>query len=316
MVRTVALAVLVLMGCMIGGCIDIDLDLEPPSWSPDGTKIAFGRDHNDNTDVYVIGADGTGLVRLTSDPATDSHPSWSPDGSRIAFASDRDGDREIYVMNVDGSDVTRLTDNEADDGQPAWSPDGTKIAFVSDSEEPENPDIYVMNADGSGRTRLTTAPSGDWFPAWMPDGSRIVFHRSDAADEGEEETADAPEGVYVMNADGSGQTLLPGTGPWPSWSPDGNKIAFVGAADDEESADIYVVSANGGDPIRLTDSPHYDLAPAWAPDGNKIAFRRWPYEGDEEGDDAREETGDACGLYVMNADGSGQTRIADLCDPD
>jgi Tol biopolymer transport system component len=317
MVRAAALAVLTLIGCMIAGCIGIDPCIdEPPSWSPDGTRIAFGRNHDDNTDVYVISANGTGLVRLTSDPASDSQPSWSPDGDRIAFASDRDGDLEIYVMDVDGSDVTRLTDNEAGDGQPAWSPDGTKIAFVSDSEEPENRDIYVMNADGSGRTRLTTLPSEDWFPAWAPDGARIAFSRWDAADEGEEETADAPIDVYVMNADGSGQTLLLETSLLAAWSPDGSKIAFVSEADDDENWDIYVVSANGGDPIRLTDSPHYDLAPAWAPDGSKIAFRRSPHEGDEEEDDAHEETDDACGLFVMNADGSGHTRIAELCDPD
>jgi Tol biopolymer transport system component len=312
MVRTAALAVLTPMGCMIAGCIDIDLHLDPPSWSPDGTKIAFGRNHDDNVDVYVIGADGTGLVRLTSDPASDSQPSWSPDGGKIAFASDRDGDLEIYVMNVDGSDVTRLTDNEAEDGQPAWSPDGTRIAFASDSEEPGNPDIYVMDADGSGRTRLTSAPGEDCFPVWTPDGSRISFSRSDAADDGEGETADAPSGVYVMNADGSGQTLLPGIDLLAAWSPDGNKIAFVGPADDGENADIYVVSANGGDPIRLTDSPHYDLAPAWAPDGARIAFHRL-----DAADEDEQEAADAPdGLFVMNADGSGQTRIADLCDPE
>jgi len=80
-----------------------------PSWSPDGTKIAFCSTKDGNAEIYVMNADGTGAIRLTNNPAWEDSPSWSPDGTRIAFDSSRDGNTEIYVMNADGTGQTRLT---------------------------------------------------------------------------------------------------------------------------------------------------------------------------------------------------------------
>ena len=91
---------------------------EFPSWSPDGTKIAFVTD----ADIYVMNAqDGSNQTNLTMNPAFDFDPSWSPDGTKLAFTSDRDGNTEVYVMNAqDGSNQTRLTDNGASDGLAEW----------------------------------------------------------------------------------------------------------------------------------------------------------------------------------------------------
>jgi Tol biopolymer transport system component len=195
-----------------------------PSWSPDGTKIAFDStiDEDGNRDIYIMNADdGSGQTRLTDDPAFDTDPSWSPDGTKIAFSSNREDDNsEIYIMNSDGSGQTRLTDNSADDFSPSWSPDGTKIAFVSDRDN-GNFDIYIMNADdGSGQTRLTDDPAFDGFPSWSPDSEKIAFTSN--RDSG---------GIFVMNADdGSGQTRLTDNGVFyssPDWGtntspPDGD----------------------------------------------------------------------------------------------
>jgi Tol biopolymer transport system component len=73
-------------------------------------------------EVYLIRADGTGRIRLTSGSAVSGRIAWSPDGPRIAFASTRDGNWEIYVMNADGTGLTRLTFDSADDLYAAWSP--------------------------------------------------------------------------------------------------------------------------------------------------------------------------------------------------
>src|SRR6266849_9217787 len=98
------------------------------NWSPDGRKLAFNglvKGSKDGSDIYVINADGTGLTRLTTDPADDSSPAWSPDGKKIAFSSIRNRvpnevNFEIYVMNADGSNQTRITNNTKFDDGPAW----------------------------------------------------------------------------------------------------------------------------------------------------------------------------------------------------
>src|SRR6266550_3870165 len=83
-------------------------------------QIAFTSTRDGNSEIYVMNADGTGVTRLTDNPAADGDPAWSPDGTRLAFTSARDGNNEIYVMNADGSGVTRLTNDPNQDGHPAW----------------------------------------------------------------------------------------------------------------------------------------------------------------------------------------------------
>lgn len=135
-------------------------------WSPDGTQVVLtaSAEGRQDIDIFVIGVDGTDLMRLTDDPANDSRPSWSPDGSSIAFDSDRDGDREIFVMNSDGSSQRQLTVNAARDDFAAWSPDSTAIVFVSNRDG--NQEIYVMRADGSDQTNLTRTDADDFYPSW------------------------------------------------------------------------------------------------------------------------------------------------------
>jgi Tol biopolymer transport system component len=123
------------------------------AWSPDGRKLAFVRlKAGLGTPIYVVNPDGSGLLRLTRNPALDADPVWSPDGRKLAFARDRDGNSEIYVMNANGSGQRNLTRNPAFDADPVWSRDGRKLAFVSNRDGSYG--VYVMNADGSGQRRL------------------------------------------------------------------------------------------------------------------------------------------------------------------
>jgi Tol biopolymer transport system component len=138
-----------------------------PSWSPNGTKIAFDAGTG-VPGLYVMNADGSGPVRLTNNFESDQDPAWSPDGTRIAFESYRDGNWEIYVLDADGTE-TRLTENAARDVEPCWSPDGTKIAFVRRSTDGSGRDaLYMMDADGANQVCLLDSASGSFVlrPSW------------------------------------------------------------------------------------------------------------------------------------------------------
>lgn len=85
-----------------------------PAWSPDGSWLAFYSERDGNPEIYLIRPDGTGVQRLTNNPAEDATPSWSSDGTRLFFESDRSGNLDIYSMALDGSDVVDLTNDAAD----------------------------------------------------------------------------------------------------------------------------------------------------------------------------------------------------------
>lgn len=93
---------------------------EMPSFSPDGKKIAFDADVGDDSQIFTVNTDGTGLTQLTDAAGRNFAPDWSPDGSHIVFASSRDGNWEIYVMDADGSNEKRLTNSPSMDWYPAW----------------------------------------------------------------------------------------------------------------------------------------------------------------------------------------------------
>ena len=189
-----------------------------PSWSPNGSKIAFVSDRDGNPEIYIMDANGANVVRLTNDSAEDRFPAFSPDGNRIAFASTRDGNIEIYAMDVNGSNLTRLTSEPEEDNMPMWSPDGSRIIFsygLGDSGE-----IYSMDADGANRTQLTSNSAADLGPAYSPDGTKILFNTN----------RDGNNEVYVMDSDGSNQINLTNNpdndGVSSRWTPDGAKVLF------------------------------------------------------------------------------------------
>ena len=175
-------------------------DPATPTWSPDGRWIAFAMrpddaSNPDESDIFLVASDGSGLRRLTSEAGDDSHPHWSVHTGRIFFNSPRSTPDPhvawskqkfgIYSMAPDGSDVRRHIACDGVCTYPTPSPDGRWIAFRKVLHEPGrewdqhkvigNSEIFVASLDGSQEHNLSRDPAFDGWPAWSPDSRSVVF---------------------------------------------------------------------------------------------------------------------------------------------
>ncbi len=274
--------------------------------------------------LYRMNADGTGVEKLMLEafPSSSQRLSLSHDGTRIAFSAFALSG--IWVMDIDGSNLRQLTNRPGSSGEggnhsPRWSRDGRQIAFLSNREGREIGftrgvyDVYVMGADGSDPHNVSHALGyGLGFNVevigWSADG-RVVFQSSGTGVDFLKRHA------YIVNWNGTGlePLFVRPTDNSPFWSPDGSKVVFISDRDGRRR--LYIRNADGSGERPLTATgPWDDHLPAWlpafrsgdidydpwSPDGSRIAFTRW---GDEYSDKEV--------LYVINADGSGLTRLSD-----
>lgn len=218
-----------------------------PSWSPDGSRLAFVSSRSGDEELYVARANGTGVTRLTRLPGPDLSPAWSSDGSRIAWSHDR----AIWTMNADGSNKRRVVARAKqwhEHVTPTWH--GSRIVYASTRVSQFNTELFAVPAK-----RLTFTKGGDTvlgddsMPDFSPDGTRIAF-TSNRDQQGE---------IYVMKPDGSGQRRLTrraGDDWEPDFSPDGKRIAFW-----QLPGTVWLMNADGSGLKRLVAGTQPDWRP-------------------------------------------------------
>ncbi len=271
--------------------------------TPTGRGFATG-------DIYVVRTDGTGLTRLAAGTADECQPAWSPDGRRIAYAAGRPAagphSYVVRVMNADGTGKEILPGVAIAGQLPAWSPRGTQLAFY---HPPRSKPVlawktqgwdglFVVNAYWNGWGGSPTRPAtGDRFAAYAPDG-RLYFVRRGIGD------------IFcVYRTMTTRVTTSGGLGAF-SLSPDGTRLVVY---DKEHDHLVLRSTSAGGTPVVLVDdvSRYVNASmvrPAWSPDGTAIAFAASSVDGHPGGS----------GLYVINADGTGFSRVpmkGRVCDP-
>jgi uncharacterized repeat protein (TIGR01451 family) len=187
------------------GLTRITTDAAPdvqPTFSPDGTKIAFTRQFAGppaNWDIFVKNADGTGAeTNLTNTPTTfDGYPSWAPNNSKIAFATNRVGNQfDIWTMNPNGTSPAVVLSLASQEIYPDYSPDATRIAAQTNFGGNNN--IFTMTTAGTGVVALTSNGASDAIPFYSPDGTKVGFTSNRAGN----------NNLYTVNAAGPAEAGL------------------------------------------------------------------------------------------------------------
>lgn len=244
-----------------------------PAVSHDGGRIYFSSTrHRPTSDIYYKSIDGRSVTQLTSDPAHDIMPAESPDGQRIAFSSNRNGSWDIYVMNAFGGQAVQITSATGQELHPTWSPDGQTLAYCRLSESSDRWELWTVDVS---QTAVNHFIGYGLFPVWHPSENRILFQRS--RDRGDRFFAIWT--IDYVNGEGVAPTEIVSSPVAaainPSWSPDGTRIAFstvfnphaLSSSKKPETADVWIMNADGTGRANLTGGWHVNLMPTWSPEG-------------------------------------------------
>ena len=230
-----------------------------PSWSPDGTRLAYVSFERKKPVVYVQSLT-TGQRRAVANfSGSNSAPAWAPDGKRLAVTLTKDGSSQIYMISADGNGgaASRLTNSPGIDTEPNFSPDGQWIIFTSDRGG--GPQIYRMASSGGQAQRLTFEGNYNVSPRYSPDGKNFTFIQRQGSRFSVAVQDFASRQMQVLT-DGSVDES-------PSFAPNGRIILY--ASEVRGRGILAAVSSDGRVKQRFTESGGDVREPAWGPLTNR-----------------------------------------------
>ncbi len=298
-----------------------------PQISPDGSLIAYTVQSNEDANttssaIWLIHnqdnkAHSPGQVTGTGKQQHhDFAPRWSPDGQFLAFLSDRNGTAQIHILPLSGGEARVISNLKQEITEFSWRPDGQAFVAhsawkaIDDLNQPDSSDIsieytrideqfdglgykqgrhqqlWLISLDGKS-TRLTSEPLDIIQSCWSPDGSEIAF----CANRRPDPDLSVSMALWVLNiSTGQMRRLSPeeGLASMPSWSPDGQTIAYYYSKDQTESSNTspWIVNVHDGSSPRpatsgavdlnslemLVDELHYSMigCPSWFPDSQSL----------------------------------------------
>jgi len=224
-----------------------------PSWSPDGTKIAYVSFEKKKPVIYIQSLMTGQRIVLANFKGNNSAPSWSPDGTKLAIVLTYAANSQVYTINADGTALKLLTKSSAIDTEPSWSPDAKWIYFSSDRGG--SPQIYKVSALGGEAQRVTFEGNYNLSPHFSPDGKLLAMIRNDG---GKFRVAlqDLTNGQVQLLSEG-------GQDESPSFAPNGRMILY--ATRIGVRGTLAAVSTDGRVKQRLSESGGDVREPTWGP---------------------------------------------------
>jgi dipeptidyl aminopeptidase/acylaminoacyl peptidase len=274
--------------------------------SPDGGTVLFTKTTRDPKDWEATAhiwlhdlATGTSF-QLTNSPRGESNPRFLPDG-RVAFTSNRDGKPAWYVISPRGGEAVKLVEGDSLPTSGQFSVDGRRLVFTQQTERPDKKEwdekvkkkddgyyaekkltwthIWTYELESKSRKQITTGLTDSQGPAWSPDARWIAFSSNRTGTTARDANWSNNSDVFLVSADGGEPRALttnPGPDNGPSFSPDGQWIAYASSDLPNSSADqtdLKVISVQGGTPRNLTSGLDYSISNIeWSTDGKTIYF--------------------------------------------
>ena len=248
------------------------------AWSPDGRTLVYSMQGS----LWRQQIGDTVAEQITTGPGYDYQPDWSPDGSTVVYASYRNDAVELRLLNLATLVSEPLVSDGAVNVDPRWSPDGGRIAFVSTAYEGRF-HVFVVGRGGAAAPPLRLTEDHDsklpryyysvydhyLSPTWSPDGKEIILvsNRGKIWGSG---------GLWRMEAKpGAPMTLVHDEeSTWrmrPDWSLDGKRVVYASYLG-RQWHQLWLTTADGGDPVPLTFGEFDATNPRWASDGRRIAY--------------------------------------------